>query len=122
MRIRIRWKDREIVGVVNETPTAKAVYAALPVSAKASTWGDEVYFDLPVETELAPDARPVVDPGTICYWVQGGALALPFGPTPISQGNECRLISAVNVLGTLEGDPALLGTIRDGNTITLEAV
>ena len=122
MKIRIHWSTGEAVGILNNSPTAKSVYGALPVSTSANTWGEEVYFDLPVEAQLAPDAQQVVEPGTICYWVQGSSLALPYGPTPVSETNECRLITAVNVLGRLEGDPRVLATIASGDRITVEVV
>lgn len=120
MRIRVSWKNGALEGELNETATAKAVYDALPVSSSANTWGKEVYFDLPVETEPAPDARQVVPKGTICYWLAGKCLALPYGPTPISQGGECRLASEVNILGQLEGDLSALDSVRNGEAITVE--
>jgi len=122
MRIRMSWGKGEVMGALDDTETARRVYASLPCSAVANTWGKEVYFELPVKAKLEPDARDVVDAGTICFWVEGSSLALPFGPTPVSHGNECRLVTAVNVLGKLEGNPACLGTIRDGDTIELDKV
>ena len=62
-----------------------------------------------------------MDPGTVCYWVQGKSLAIPFGPTPISQGDECRLVARVNVLGRILRDPTLLRSVRDGDAIRVEA-
>ena len=120
MRIRIRWSSGEAIGVLNDTPTVKNLLAALPCTSSANTWGKEVYFSVPAQAELEPDAKQVVDPGTICFWVQGSSLALPFGPTPASQGNECRLVTDVNVLGKLEGDPNVLGSIRDEDEIHVE--
>lgn len=117
MRIHITWDGGEAFGTLNETPTARCLAEALPHTAQANTWGEEVYFTLPVETELAPDATDVVDPGTLCYWVQGTSLALPYGPTPASQGGECRLVTAVNILGKLEGDPRVLSSIGDGTSV-----
>ena len=122
MRIRISWAKGEVFGTLGETPTAKKVLAALPYSSTANTWGEEVYFILPVRTELEPDAQQVVPPGTICFWVHGQSLALPFGPTPVSQGSECRLVAKVNVLGKFEGDPRVLKSIRDGDEVRVEAV
>lgn len=122
MRIRLRWSRGEATGALDDTPTAHAVFDALPCSARANTWGQEVYFDLPVRVALEADARQVVDPGAICFWVQGQSLALPYGRTPVSEGNECRLVTAVNVLGKLEGDPKCLGTIRAGDEIQVEAI
>ena len=122
MRIRIKWSSGELLARLDDTPTAQAVIAALPCQSSANTWGDEVYFDMPVNVELEPDARQVVDPGTVCFWVQGSSLALPFGPTPVSQGDECRLVSEVNVLGMIEWDPKELGKVRGGETIRVELV
>jgi hypothetical protein len=96
--------------------------AALPYSAKAQTWGKEVYFSLPFDTELEPGATDLVEAGTICYWVQGRSLALPYGPTPASTGDECRLVTEVNVLGAIEGDPNAIGRIRQGQTVTVDLV
>lgn len=115
--IRIKWPRGELTATLADTPTARAVLAALPAKARANTWGEEVYFSLATDARLEPDAREVVDPGTVCYWVQGSSLALPFGPTPASRGNECRLVTRVNVLGKLEGNPRLLATVRDGDAI-----
>jgi hypothetical protein len=81
-----------------------------------------VYFEVPVEAALAPDARQVVEPGAVCFWVQGSSLALPFGPTPVSRGDECRLVTEVNVLGRIEGDPKELGKVRAGEVIRVERV
>jgi uncharacterized protein len=122
MRIRISWDKGEVFGVLNDTPTAKKLLEALPCSSSANTWGEEVYFSVPVRTELEPDAQQVVPPGTICFWVQGQSVAIPFGPTPASQGNECRLVTKVNVLGKLEGDSRMLKSVRDGDKIRVEVV
>jgi hypothetical protein len=120
--IRIRWKKGELTAQLYDTPTARKLIEALPVEAKANTWGEEVYFTVPVKATLEPDARQVVEPGTVCFWVQGQSLALPFGPTPISQENECRLVTKVNVLGKIQGDSQMLKSIRDGDSIGVEKV
>ena len=122
MRIRISWDKGEGFGVLTDTPTANKLLEALPCSSSANTWGEEVYFSTPVRTVLEADAQQVVPPGAICFWVEGQSLAIPFGPTPISQGNECRLVTKVNLLGKLEGNPRLLKSIRDGDKIRVEVV
>ena len=122
MRLRISWRDKEAFGSLVDTPAARDLANALPVTSSAHTWGNEVYFSVPIHATLDDDARQVVAPGTICFWVQGASLALPFGPTPVSVGNECRLVTAVNVLGKLEGDPAVLASIREGDKVTVELV
>jgi hypothetical protein len=108
------------VGTLKDKPAAKALFEALPFSGQANTWGEEVYFEAPVAADLDANPQQVVPPGTICFWVQGGAVALPYGPTPISEGKECRLVTAVNVLGWLEGDPHVLASIHEGDTVTAE--
>jgi len=120
MRVRISWPNDELTAELADTPTTAALSAALPVKGSANTWGDEVYFSVPLSVELEDDAQQVVEPGTVCFWVDGGALALPYGPTPISQGDECRLASACNILGTIDGDPQRLGTISSGDEVRVE--
>ncbi|MCM8775587.1 MAG: cyclophilin-like fold protein [Candidatus Omnitrophica bacterium] len=121
MRIRFRIGKVEVFGELKGTPTAKKVLEALPFDSKAQTWGEEVYFPAPVRVNLEADAKQVVDPGTVCFWTEGNCLALPFGPTPISKGTECRLVDKCNILGKLEGDPTILCRVRDGDVIRVEA-
>jgi hypothetical protein len=58
----------------------------------------------------------VVDPGTVCFWTQGDALALPFGRTPISTDERPKLANPCNVLGTMQ-DFALLKKVKAGDKI-----
>jgi hypothetical protein len=120
IRIRIRWPRGAVTASLRRTPTTEQLLAVLPFAAAASTWGDEVYFSVPLVARAEPDARQVVDPGTVCYWPPGNALALPFGRTPISRANECRLASPCNVLGHIEGDARALHGVRAGDTIHVE--
>ena len=122
MRIRIRYPQGEILARLTDTPTTRALIKALPFDSVANTWGEEVYFSTPVSAKLEPDAREVVEPGTVCFWVQGNSLALPYGPTPASRGDECRLVARVNILGEIEGDAKRLARIGDGDEITVEPV
>ena len=84
------------------------------------TWGEEVYFDVPVQADREEGATDSVEPGTVCYWLAGAALALPFGATPLSRGVESRLASAANVLGRVEGDHRALAAVRDGDTVRVD--
>ncbi|MFI8824174.1 cyclophilin-like fold protein [Streptomyces sp. NPDC053431] len=122
LRIRISWPAGHTTATIDETPTSKALAGALPIASTARTWGEEVYFDTPVSVPLEADARQVVAPGTVAFWTEGDALALPYGPTPISRGDEPRLASPCNILGTLDGDPRILATVRDGDPIRVELV
>jgi hypothetical protein len=119
-RIVIRAGSVDLTADLDDTPTARKLLAALPCAARASTWGDEVYFEVPVAAALEASAREVVEPGTVCFWVEGASLAIPFGPTPASRGTECRLVARVNVVGRLRGDPRLLAYVRDGDPVRVE--
>ncbi len=121
MRICLSWRRGTAFATLQDTPTARSLLDALPFTSAAQTWGCEVYFEAPVHASLEPEARQVVDPGTVCFWVEGSALAIPYGPTPVSRGSECRLVSRVNVLGCLEGDAQALATVRPGEPITVTA-
>jgi len=120
--IRIAWSGGAITLELRDTPTAKAVLAALPCQATANTWGEEVYFELPVKVALEPDAQQVVEPGTVCFWVEGSALALPYGRTPVSKSGESRLVTRCNVVGQVVGEARQLRGIKDGAALRLEVV
>ncbi|WP_251094117.1 cyclophilin-like fold protein [Streptomyces sp. Caat 7-52] len=123
MQIRISWPAGNITATLDaSTPTTQALAKALPLASTARTWGEEVYFDTGVSVSRETDARQVVEPGTVAFWTDGDALALPYGPTPISQGEECRLASPCNILGGLDGDAGLLATVRDGDPIRVELI
>ncbi|MEU5300815.1 cyclophilin-like fold protein [Streptomyces noursei] len=122
MKIRISWPTGHVTATLDDTPTATVLLAALPLQATAHTWGEEVYFDTGLAPALETDARQVVEPGTVAFWTEGNALALPYGPTPISRGDEPRLASPCNVLGRIDGDPRALATVRSGDAIHVQKV
>ncbi|MES9520138.1 cyclophilin-like fold protein [Streptomyces capoamus] len=123
MQIRISWPAGNITATLDAgRPTARALAEALPLASTAHTWGQEVYFDTGVSVSRETDARQVVEPGTVAFWTDGDALALPYGPTPISRGEECRLASPCTILGSVEGDAGLLATVRDGDPIRVELI
>ena len=89
-------------------------------SSTAQTWGDEIYFDVPVHAGLDDTAREVVDKGDLGYWPSGPAFCIFFGPTPMSRGEEIRPASAVNVFGKVAGDLSVLKKVRSGSAIVVE--
>ena len=104
---------------LNDSSTAQALWAALPIEAAAQTWGDEIYFPIPVSV-AEEDAQAVVAPGDLGYWPPGRAFCIFFGPTPASRGDECRPASPVNVLGRVDGDSRVWKNVRPGTRVRLE--
>ncbi len=118
-RVKMSWPKGAVKATLEDTPTARALVAALPVKAKAQTWGEEVYFEIPITAKLESGAKQVVPPGTVCFWTEGSSLALPWGRTPVSEGDESRLVTRCNILGRIDGDPRQLASVRSGDAITV---
>jgi len=116
--IRIAAGDVELTAELNDSETAKAIAQALPIEARASTWGDEIYFTIPVSCE-PENPREVVALGDLAYWPPGSAFCIFFGPTPASEGEEIRPASAVNVIGRVEGDATALRAVPDGARVVI---
>jgi uncharacterized protein len=119
MKIRISASGATFDVVLKDTPTAKAILGAAPFESHAQTWGEEVYFTTPVSAKLEADAKQVVEPGTVCFWTEGNALALPYGRTPISTDERPKLASRCNVVGKIEGDAHALSRVKPGEKITV---
>lgn len=117
--IRIVAGKVEAEAALNDGATATAIWEALPISAKASTWGDEIYFSIPVKAEPEPGAKEVVALGDLGYWPPGSAFCLFFGRTPASQGDEIRPASAVNVIGQVRGDPTIFKKVASGARVEI---
>jgi len=120
MKLRITAGKLTLQAELRDTPTTRALAEALPFEAAAQTWGDEVYFSTPVSAKLEADARQVVEPGTVCFWTEGDALALPFGRTPISTDERPKLANPCNVLGSIIGDAKALAGIKAGARVRVE--
>ncbi|MGD2273049.1 MAG: cyclophilin-like fold protein [Desulfobacterales bacterium] len=121
-RIRITAADISATAELSDNATADAIWEALPIEARVNTWGEEIYFGIPVYLDQADDARETVDMGHLGYWPSGHAFCIFFGKTPVSRGDEIRPASAVNVFGQIEGDAAVFTEVTDGTDIRIEKV
>jgi uncharacterized protein len=119
--IRIRAGAVTLHAELNDSKSAAAIAAALPIEAKAETWGDEIYFGIGL-TLAAESPREVVALGDLGYWPPGQAFCIFFGPTPMSRGDEIRPASAVNVVGRVLGDARAFTRVRAGSRVRIEAI
>jgi len=111
----------ELAAELLDTPTADAVYEKLPIESDARTWGEEVYFSTPVHVTREPDARDVMEPGDIAFWVEGNSIAIGYGRTPVSRGDEIRLVAKTNVFARALDDVKSLASVNDGDPIRVES-
>ena len=105
-----------------DTPTAQAIIDALPFQSSARTWGDEVYFDTPVSSNSESNATDLINAGELAFWLAGNCIAIGFGPTPVSSGDEIRLASPANIWADTIEDVRLLASVNDGDPISVELV
>jgi hypothetical protein len=106
---------------LNDSPTAQRIRESLPITGRANTWGDEIYFEIPVQAEQAADARADVEVGELGYWPVGRAFCIFFGPTPASTGGQPRAASPVNIVGRVSGDATTFRQVSAGAVVTLES-
>jgi len=120
-QIRITSGKVSALAELNTTKTADAIWNALPVTARANTWGDEIYFSIPVKVGLE-NGKEVVNAGDLGYWPPGNAFCVFFGLTPVSRGKEIRPASAVNVFGKVIGDSTVFKAVNDGDSVAIKKV
>ena len=118
-RIRITAGSVAADAVLDDSSTADLIWKALPLAVAGETWGDEIYFAIPVKAK-AEHPRETVDMGDLAYWPPGSAFCIFFGPTPSSRCDEIRPASAVNVFGRVVGDATVLKTVRAGTVVRVE--
>jgi hypothetical protein len=106
---------------LNDSPTARAIVEALPITGRANTWGDEIYFSIPVEMAREADARAEMSVGELAYWPAGSAFCIFFGQTPASSGDAPVAASPCNILGNVLGDATIFREVASGAEVRLEA-
>ncbi|NLO74901.1 MAG: hypothetical protein GX100_12435 [candidate division WS1 bacterium] len=120
-RIKITAGSVSQTAVLNDSQTAEALWNILPIESTGNTWGEEIYFTIPLEIG-EENGQATVELGDIGYWPPGPAFCIFFGPTPMSSGDEIRPASPVNVFGHLEGDPKAFVVVPSGSRVTVEKV
>ena len=123
MKRQIRIKAGSVIASAElySTKTADAIWQALPFSGDTNTWGEEIYFTIPVKMELE-QGQQVVNSGNLGYWPPGSAFCIFFGPTPMSRGAEIRAASPVDIFGNLIDDPKVFKGVKDGEKIVVERI
>jgi uncharacterized protein len=86
------------------------------------TWGEEVYFPVPIKMPAEKNAGAVVTPGEIAYWPDGHCIAIGYGRTPISQGDETRLASPCNIFARALGDVKMFALVKTGTQVKVSKV
>ena len=104
---------------IDDSKTSDAIWKALPIKGTANLWGDEVYFEIPVDMKLE-NGKELVSKGDLGYWPSGNCFCIFFGPTPMSKGSEIRPASAVNVFGKIVGDAKIFKQVKEGDPVTVE--
>ena len=119
-KIRIHAGGMSATATLSDNATADAIWLALPITGRANRWGDEIYFDIPVQIPQASEARDLMEAGELAYWPPGAAFCIFWGPTPASRGDEPRAASPVNPFGRLDGDPTVFDAVRGGAEIQIK--
>ena len=122
VNIKISVENLTLEAEMFDTPTAQKIIEVLPYESPANIWGDEIYFDIPLNIDPEPDARADVEVGDLAYWPAGPAFCIFFGPTPVSTGDQPRAYSPVNVFGRIIGDATQFKSVSNGAMVKVAAV
>ncbi len=118
--IKITCASIQLTAELDDTPTAQAIWNALPLQGHANRWGEEIYFTIPLQLPAEPGARQEMAVGELAYWPQGPAFCIFFGPTPVSLDDTPRAFSPVNPFGRIVGDASALQPVTDGDLVVVE--
>ena len=119
-KILVRAGEARVEAELADTSCARSIADALPITGRANTWGEEIYFDIGIDAALDETAKEVVELGDIGFWPTGNAICFFFGRTPMSQGDEIRPASAVNIVGKMIGELEALKSVKDGAEVVIE--
>lgn len=120
-KLKISILGKEWVAGLRDTPTANAIYDALPLNGEANVWGGEIYFEIPVKVQLEEDAKEEIEEGDLAFWPVSPVFCIFFGKTPVSTSEKPQAYSAVNVFGSIiEGNLNALFKITSGSQILVE--
>jgi hypothetical protein len=120
--IKILVEKHEVVISLRNTETARAVWDACPFESRAALWGKEVYFDTAIDVEKEKDAKQIIEKGEIAFWVEGQSIAIGFGPTPISEGEEIKLVTTANIFGDSSYELSKLSDVDAGALVRVEKI
>lgn len=121
-KIRIMAGDITVDAKLFDTDCAAAIAAILPIEAVPNEWGDEFYCEIPLIMSHDHTATVKVNIGDIGYWPPGRALAIFFGPTPLSTGTKPVPASEVNIVGRIMGDALVLRKAKGMQKLTIVEV
>mgnify|MGYP000026430443 FL=1 len=120
--IKILIAKHEVVVSLRETKTAKAVWNSCPFESKVKLWGKEIYFDTVIKVEKEKEAKQIVEKGEIAFWVEGQSIAVGFGPTPMSEADEIKLVTQANIFGDSLYDLTKLSDVGSGSLVRVEKI
>lgn len=121
-KIRITVGSVRLDAELKSTKTAQEVYAALPIDSPVNTWGEEFYFKLAGVKDHRETATNQVKVGDVAFWGAGQVLAIFFGRTPMSMGQDPVPVDRVNVIGRIVGDASVLRNVMDQPNIRIEKI
>ena len=119
-KIILKFNDKDLILNLRNTPTAELIYDALPFTSTVKKWGEEIYFETPINAQLENNARAVVNFGEIAFWDGGSAIAIGYGKTPVSKENEIRLISPCNIWADSDFEKDYIEKIKENETVKVE--
>ena len=121
-KIKIKFLSFSILVDLHNTENAMQIWEACPIKSIINTWGNEIYFDTKINTIIDKTAKNIISKGEIAFWVEGACIAIGFGPTPISKGNEIRLVTNANIIGVTVDNLSALSIVNSGEIVIVEQI